>query len=67
MNRVLILGAGKIGAIMSGLLAGSSDYDIDLADVNGEAAQTVADSHGLDNVTAYELDAANCSTRSPCP
>lgn len=59
MNRVLILGAGKIGALMSGLLADSGDYDVDLADVDGAVAKSVAESHGLDNVTAYELDASS--------
>ena len=35
MQKVLILGAGKIGALISGLLAESGDYEVHVADVNG--------------------------------
>ena len=35
MQRVLILGAGKIGALISGLLAECLDYEVHVADVNG--------------------------------
>ena len=35
MHRVLILGAGKIGALISGLLAESGSYKVDLGDVDG--------------------------------
>ena len=41
MHRVLILGAGKIGALISGLLAESGSYRVSLADVNGQAAESV--------------------------
>ena len=34
MHKVLILGAGKIGALISGLLAESGDYDVTLGDVD---------------------------------
>ena len=47
MHRVLILGAGKIGALISGLLAESGAYRVQLADVNGEAADAVVRAHGL--------------------
>jgi saccharopine dehydrogenase-like NADP-dependent oxidoreductase len=57
MHRVLVLGAGKIGALISGLLAESGDYSVDLGDVDGAAAQAVAAAHGLSNVAAFALDA----------
>ena len=36
MPKVLILGAGKIGALISGLLAESGSYEVHLADVSAE-------------------------------
>jgi len=57
MHRVLVLGAGKIGALISGLLGESGDYRIDLADLDGAAAESVVKAHGLDNVRAFALDA----------
>jgi saccharopine dehydrogenase-like NADP-dependent oxidoreductase len=57
MHRVLVLGAGKIGALVSGLLAESGDYDVDLADVDGAAAEAVAAAHGLPQVTPFAVDA----------
>src|SRR5688572_5734157 len=42
MHRVLVLGAGKIGALISGLLAESGSYRVNLGDVDGAAAQAVA-------------------------
>ncbi|MCH9026066.1 MAG: saccharopine dehydrogenase NADP-binding domain-containing protein [Proteobacteria bacterium] len=59
MHRILVLGAGKIGALISGLLADSGDYQVQLADIDGAAARSVTESHGLDNVTAHELDATD--------
>lgn len=59
MHRVLVLGAGKIGALISGLLADSGDYQVDLADVNGAAARSVAAAHGLAHLAAYEVDASD--------
>ena len=57
MHRVLVLGAGKIGALISGLLAESGDYRVYLGDVEGAAAEAVAAAHGLPNVTAFGVDA----------
>ena len=34
MHRVLVLGAGKIGSLISGLLAESGSYTVHLADVD---------------------------------
>jgi len=57
MHRVLILGAGKIGALISGLLAESGSYRVQLADVDGAAAEAVARAHGATHLTAYALNA----------
>ena len=59
MHRVLVLGAGKIGALISGLLGESGSYHIDLADIDATAAQAVAKAHGLDSVKAFGLDATD--------
>jgi saccharopine dehydrogenase-like NADP-dependent oxidoreductase len=57
MQTVLILGAGKIGALISGLLAESRDYEVHVADVNGLAARSVVAAHGFPNLRAHQLDA----------
>ncbi|MHB8425505.1 MAG: saccharopine dehydrogenase family protein [Gammaproteobacteria bacterium] len=62
MFRVLVLGAGKIGSLLSGLLATSGDYHVDLGDVNGQAAQAVAGSHKLADIKAHQVDAASKET-----
>jgi saccharopine dehydrogenase-like NADP-dependent oxidoreductase len=59
MHRVLILGAGKIGALISGLLAESGSYRVQLADVDGAAAESVARAHGSTHLTAFTLDASS--------
>ena len=59
MQTVLILGACKIGALISGFLADSRDYDVHVADVNGNAANAVVAAHGLPNLCAHEFDAAD--------
>ena len=59
MHRVLILGAGKIGALISGLLAESGGYRVQLADVDGAAAEAVAHAHGSAHLSAFTLDAGN--------
>jgi saccharopine dehydrogenase-like NADP-dependent oxidoreductase len=53
----LILGAGKIGALISGLLAESGDYDVTLGDVDATAAEAVVKAHGSRNLSAVALDA----------
>jgi saccharopine dehydrogenase-like NADP-dependent oxidoreductase len=57
MQKVLILGAGKIGALISGLLAECRDYEVHVADVNGDAARSVVAAHALPGLHAHELDA----------
>lgn len=59
MHRVLVLGAGKIGALISGLLAESGAYRVALADVSGNAAEEVARAHALPNLRGHALDAAD--------
>jgi saccharopine dehydrogenase-like NADP-dependent oxidoreductase len=59
MKDVLVLGAGKIGALISGLLAESGDYRVQLADAREGAAAEVADAHGLDNILPFNLDAGD--------
>jgi saccharopine dehydrogenase-like NADP-dependent oxidoreductase len=57
MHRVLILGAGKIGALISGLLAESGGYQVDLGDMDGAAAESVVRAHGSANLAAFHIDA----------
>jgi saccharopine dehydrogenase-like NADP-dependent oxidoreductase len=59
MHPVLILGAGKIGALIGGLLAESGDYRVHLADVDGASAQAVARAHGSALLTPFTLDASD--------
>ena len=59
MHRVLILGAGKIGALICGLLGESGGYRVWLADVNAAAAASVVKAHALANVSAVALDATD--------
>jgi saccharopine dehydrogenase-like NADP-dependent oxidoreductase len=59
MHRVLVLGAGKIGSLLSGLLAASGDYQVDVCDVNAAAAQAVAAGHKLPDIKAHQLDATS--------
>jgi saccharopine dehydrogenase-like NADP-dependent oxidoreductase len=61
MHKVLILGAGKIGALISGLLAESGSYEVHLADVSNAAANAVVNAHGLSNLHAHTVDAANAA------
>ncbi len=59
MKNILVLGAGKIGALISGLLAESGDYRVQLADTRKGAAAEVANAHGLDNIDVFVLDAGD--------
>ncbi|HNP35562.1 MAG TPA: saccharopine dehydrogenase C-terminal domain-containing protein [Woeseiaceae bacterium] len=59
MQDVLVLGAGKIGALISGLLGESKEYRVQLADARAGAAEAVASAHGLDNIEAFVLDASD--------
>ncbi len=59
MQDILVLGAGKIGALISGLLADSGSYGVQLVDARAGAAADVATAHGLDNITAFDFDASD--------
>jgi len=60
MHTVLILGAGKIGALIAGLLAEPHEaYRIYLADVDPAAAVAVSRAHGRPNVLPLQLDAGD--------
>src|SRR3979490_402552 len=59
MHRVLILGAGKIGALISGLLAESGSYKVQLGDVDGAAAESVVRAHAGSTLSSSALYAAN--------
>jgi len=59
MHRVLVLGAGKIGALISGLLADAGGHEVQLADINGDTARAVARAHARKNLVAHAVDAAD--------
>lgn len=59
MQDILVLGAGKIGALISGLLADSGDYRVQLADSKPAAAAEVVAAHSLDDIVAFEFDASD--------
>src|SRR4029453_7577949 len=61
MSKVLILGAGKIGALISGLLAESTSYQVHLADVSAAAAQSVVSAHRFGNLQAHQVDASDAA------
>jgi saccharopine dehydrogenase-like NADP-dependent oxidoreductase len=64
MHRVLILGAGKIGALISGLLAESGAYKVQLADVDGAAADAVVRAHASAQLVPVTLDASDAGALS---
>lgn len=57
MNKVLVLGAGKIGSLIAGLLAESGDYEVHLADSRPGAAEEVSRAHGSPRIQPLTLDA----------
>jgi saccharopine dehydrogenase-like NADP-dependent oxidoreductase len=59
VHKVLVLGAGKIGSLICGLLAESGDYEVHLADVDPKVARGVVAAHDLDHLHAHGLDARN--------
>jgi saccharopine dehydrogenase-like NADP-dependent oxidoreductase len=61
MHRVLILGAGKIGALISGLLAESGGYKVQLGDVDAVAAEAVVRAHSSPHLSSHSLDASNAA------
>src|SRR4030095_15673961 len=59
MHKVLILGAGKIGALISGLLSESGDYEVTLGDVDATAAEAVVEAHRSRNLRGWALEASD--------
>lgn len=59
MQEILVLGAGKIGALISGLLAESGDYRVQLGDSKTGVAADVAGAHKNPNIAAFDLDAGD--------
>ena len=59
MQNILVLGAGKIGVLISGLLAECGDYQVQLADSKPGVAADVAKAHGNTNIAAFNLDASD--------
>ncbi len=59
MQDILVLGAGKIGALISGLLADCGDYRVQLADSSESAAADVVKAHGRGNIQPFCLDAGD--------
>src|SRR6202035_2739693 len=47
------------GALISGLLAESASYTVQLGDVDGAAADSVVPAHGSPNLVGFALDATN--------
>lgn len=61
MHKVLLLGAGKIGSLISVLLATSNDYKVYLADVNVESPALKRLLSTVSNVELVKLNAENSS------
>ncbi|MEM8982892.1 MAG: saccharopine dehydrogenase C-terminal domain-containing protein [Pseudomonadota bacterium] len=59
MKRIAVLGSGKIGALISGLLGNSGDYTVDLIDKDDVRAQHVSARHNLDSVRVFSIDATD--------
>lgn len=59
MQDILVLGAGKIGALISGLLADCGDYHVQLADSSDSAAADVVEAHGRGSIQPFCLDAGD--------
>ena len=57
MHQVLVLGAGKIGALICGLLAESGSWEVQLADQDLAATQGVVAAHSSPHLRGFKLDA----------
>jgi saccharopine dehydrogenase-like NADP-dependent oxidoreductase len=58
-QSVLVLGAGKIGSLITVLLAGCKDYKVYLGNLDLESANHLIESLKLHDVTAVKVDAQN--------
>ena len=59
MHKVLVLGAGKIGTLISAMLAETNEYHVAIADISSTAAEAVVNLHGLSNIDAFAFDASS--------
>ncbi len=59
MHQVLVLGAGKIGALIAGLLSESGSWEVQLADQDPAAARGVVAAHSGPNLRGLTLDATD--------
>lgn len=59
MNRIIIIGAGKIGTLIATLLAGSQDYQVDLADIHIETDSLKELAAKIPKIKLHKLDAKN--------
>ena len=56
-HKVLVLGVGKIGSLITCLLAQTNDYHVHLGNMNIEAADNLVDELKLSNVSTTKIDA----------
>lgn len=56
MHRALVLGAGKIGSLVTCLLAQRGNYEVHVGDVNLDAPKRLVEDLGLERVTPSILD-----------
>lgn len=56
-HKVLVLGVGKIGSLITCLLSQSNDYHVHLGNLNDKAAQDLVDELKLSNVIVTKIDA----------
>ena len=61
-HKVLVLGVGKIGSLITCLLSQSGDYEVHLGNLNIEAANSLVDELKLTHVTATKIDARDSDT-----
>jgi saccharopine dehydrogenase-like NADP-dependent oxidoreductase len=59
MQKILIMGAGKIGSLIAVLLANSKDYQVNLADINVETDYLKRLASNTPNLQLVKLDAQN--------
>lgn len=57
MQKILIVGAGKIGSLISVLLATTKDYDVYLSDINVETENLKRITEKTPNIKLVQLDA----------
>ncbi len=61
MHKALVLGAGKIGALICGLLSESDSWQVQLGDKDAAAARGVVSAHSNPNLSGLALDATDAA------